>query len=73
MRNLHIFKEMGLQILLGHSRKFFMNSFLMLPPSERDLETAVISAQMSRNADYIRVHNVEATMRAIVAHNAVTD
>jgi 2-amino-4-hydroxy-6-hydroxymethyldihydropteridine diphosphokinase/dihydropteroate synthase len=73
MRNLHIFKKMGLQILLGHSRKFFMNSFLMLPPSERDLETAVISAQMSRNADYIRVHNVEATARAIVAYNAVTD
>ncbi|MDF3048042.1 MAG: putative dihydropteroate synthase [Candidatus Midichloriaceae bacterium] len=71
MKNLSMFKELGLQTLLGHSRKFFMNSFLMLPPGERDLETAVISAQMAGKADYIRVHNVEATMRAIVAHNAV--
>ncbi len=72
MRNLNEFRDMGVEILLGHSRKFFMNSFLMLPPAERDLESAVISAQLAGNVEYLRVHNVEATHRAIIAKNCTT-
>lgn len=71
MRNLDQFKDLGVEILLGHSRKFFMNSFLMSHPKERDLESAVISAQVARDVDYIRVHNVAETNRAIAARRCV--
>ncbi len=67
MRNLAKFKELEVQILLGHSRKFFMNSFLITPPVNRDLESAVISATCADNVDYLRVHSVAETNRAIIA------
>lgn len=65
LSNLAEFKDLGVEILVGHSRKFFMNSFLMRHPRERDLETAVISAQIARDANYLRVHNVAETNKAI--------
>jgi 2-amino-4-hydroxy-6-hydroxymethyldihydropteridine diphosphokinase/dihydropteroate synthase len=67
LRNLSEFRNLGVEVLIGHSRKFFMNSFLMLPPAERDLESALISAEIAEYVDYVRVHNVEDAKRAIVA------
>lgn len=71
MRNLAQFKDLGVEVLLGHSRKFFMNSFLMSHPKERDLESALIAAQVAGDVDYIRVHNVAETNRAIAAGKCV--
>lgn len=63
-----------LPILIGHSRKSFLNQFTAKPFTERDIETAAISTYiMNKNVAYIRVHNVEINARAmkIVAATAV--
>jgi 2-amino-4-hydroxy-6-hydroxymethyldihydropteridine diphosphokinase/dihydropteroate synthase len=66
------FKDLGLPLLVGHSRKSFMNQFTNLPFAERDLETAVISNFLAtQQIDYLRVHNVAAQMRALKINKAL--
>lgn len=66
IKNINRFHEIGLPILVGHSRKSFMGLFTARPFAERDLETAVISTFLARNkVEYLRVHDVDANMRAL--------
>ncbi|HTM64231.1 MAG TPA: dihydropteroate synthase, partial [Gammaproteobacteria bacterium] len=65
-RNIEKFKELGVRILVGHSRKQFMTTFTHHASSERDIETTAITMHLARQPiDYIRVHNVEMSSRAI--------
>lgn len=62
----------GAPVLIGHSRKSFIRSFYDGPAPERDLETAVLSALMATGGgvDYLRVHRVDHTTRALAAARA---
>jgi 2-amino-4-hydroxy-6-hydroxymethyldihydropteridine diphosphokinase/dihydropteroate synthase len=58
--------ELGVPLLFGHSRKSFLAQYTEARPPERDLETAVVSAELARQGvQYLRVHNVAASSRAI--------
>jgi len=64
--------ELGVELLIGHSRKSFMESFTGLPPAERDPESAVISVELARRGvDYLRVHDVALNRRTLAAAGAV--
>lgn len=66
LRNIAAFKQHGCPLLIGHSRKSFLGQLLGLPVAERDWATAIVSAFAERSgADYLRVHLVEITFRAM--------
>ncbi|WP_082303030.1 dihydropteroate synthase [Prochlorococcus marinus] len=60
LRNLNVFKELNLPILIGASRKRFIGEILNEEnPKERDIGTLAISCICSHfNIDIVRVHNV---------------
>lgn len=65
-------KKLGLQLLIGHSRKSYMQGFSNLAAKERDLETIAISALLAQaKVDFIRVHNVEDHQRFFTAQQAI--
>ena len=65
LKRIDEFKDLDVPMLTGHSRKSFLRQFTAVPPAERDLETAIISNFLANHSvDYLRVHNVETTMRA---------
>ena len=52
--------------MYGHSRKSFLNQITDKAFIDRDLETSILSGYLSKSGiDYLRVHNVETTNRAI--------
>ena len=61
LKNLHVFKELNLPILIGASRKRFIGEILNEQnPKERDIGTLAISCLCSNfNIDIVRVHNVK--------------
>ena len=66
LRDVEAFKVHGCPILIGHSRKSFLGQLLDIDVLERDCPTALVSAFCAqRNVDYVRVHNVGATQRAV--------
>ncbi len=68
LRRLNELKDLGLRLLIGHSRKSFLTLVTNEPAIRRDLETHVISANLiSRGVDYLRIHDVKGCARAIRA------
>jgi len=66
LRNITAFKSLGFPVLIGHSRKSFLEKLLGLAVENRDCPTAILSALMSfQGVDYLRVHDVAATARAL--------
>jgi 2-amino-4-hydroxy-6-hydroxymethyldihydropteridine diphosphokinase / dihydropteroate synthase len=60
------FQDLGVDILVGHSRKSFLNKFTAKKFVERDLETAVFSGFLAtQKVNYLRTHNVDYTMRLL--------
>jgi len=61
LRNLDVFKNLNLPILIGASRKRFIGEILNeRNPKERDIGTLAISCLCSQfNIDIVRVHNVK--------------
>ena len=61
LRNLDVFKNLNLPILIGASRKRFIGEILNEKnPKERDIGTLAISCLCSKfNIDIVRVHNVK--------------
>lgn len=72
IKHLDRFRSLGLQVLLGHSRKSFIGQLTDLGAEQRDLPTAVISAlSVQHQVDIVRVHNVAATRQALQVAEAV--
>jgi len=73
LKELHRFSELGLPVLLGHSRKRFLGDITGVDAEEkRDTATAVVSALCNgKNIDIIRVHNVAATREALLVAEAL--
>jgi 2-amino-4-hydroxy-6-hydroxymethyldihydropteridine diphosphokinase / dihydropteroate synthase len=65
VKNIHLFRSLGIRLLVGHSRKSFLQQFISRSPAERDLETVIMSLYLNEQAvDYLRVHNVDLHARA---------
>jgi dihydropteroate synthase len=59
IRRIAELKELGLPLLVGHSRKSFLSLFTEKPPQERDEETLILSEYLAvQKVDYIRVHEI---------------
>ena len=70
LKNMGLLKKLPCQILVGHSRKSYINSFSSADIAERDLETIAISQKLhNARIDYLRVHNVADHQRFFVAAN----
>jgi 2-amino-4-hydroxy-6-hydroxymethyldihydropteridine diphosphokinase/dihydropteroate synthase len=68
LREIDRLKAYGLKLLVGHSRKSFLNLITSAPNSKRDWDTVGISHYLQRKGiDYLRIHNVEAHQRALTA------
>ncbi len=66
IKNIKKLQGLGIEILVGHSRKSFLSKFTAKSFAERDLETAVFSGFLaSQKVNYLRVHNVDYTMRLL--------
>jgi 2-amino-4-hydroxy-6-hydroxymethyldihydropteridine diphosphokinase/dihydropteroate synthase len=66
LREIEGLKKEGCEILVGHSRKSFLN--IVTEALDRDVETVGIShSLLNRKVDYLRVHNVEAHQRSLTA------
>jgi dihydropteroate synthase len=61
----HKFLDLGVRVLIGHSRKSFLNHITVKPFSERDVESLVLSIELAKQKiHYLRVHQVEWHSRA---------
>jgi dihydropteroate synthase len=72
LRNLEELAVLGLPVLVGTSRKSFIGQVLDRPVGERlegTLATVVLAA--AKGADFVRVHDVEAAVRALRMADAV--
>ena len=66
IRQAKSFTNLGFEVMYAHSRKSFLNSITNKDFSQRDLETSILSAYLANcGIDYLRVHNVESSLRAI--------
>ncbi len=66
-------RALGHRLLIGHSRKSFMNEFSQAQYSDRDLETLGVSmALCGQGVDVIRVHEPLSHMRAYRAWSHIT-
>lgn len=65
IKSIDKFRKYPLKVMVGHSRKSFINSFSNSTPSERDLESVGVSLHLANaGVDILRVHNPEAHIKA---------
>lgn len=65
IKNIAKFRNLGIPLLVGHSRKSFLQQFTNKSFAERDIETAGISVYLADKVDYLRVHNIEDNMQLL--------
>ncbi|MCX8514145.1 MAG: dihydropteroate synthase [Pseudomonadota bacterium] len=58
MRHIHQFKQFGLEILLGHSRKSFLNHVLDCDILTKDMASSLIALLINLKVDYFRLHDL---------------
>lgn len=74
LRNLKVFHEFPVRLLIGHSRKSFMGDFSSCDAAFRDPETVGVSMGLiKQGVDVLRVHNPEIHIRAYRAWSHVAD
>ena len=62
------FHDLGIPLLVGHSRKYFLEAVTDKPSAERDAETLVVSEGLaSKGIEILRVHGRERTRHAIAS------
>jgi dihydropteroate synthase len=66
IKRIEEFNKLKIRILVGHSRKSFLNLFTNKKPQYRDDITAIFSAYLAdKKVDYLRIHNVKVNKQAI--------
>lgn len=63
LQKLPEFYKYNIPLLVGHSRKSFMNLWTQQNFADRDFETLGVSATILHHVEYLRVHNLEAHFR----------
>ncbi len=73
LKNLDVFKNFNLPILIGASRKRFIGEILNeINPKERDIGTLAISCLCSHfNIDIVRVHNVKMNYQVLKVADSI--
>ena len=72
IRNLSVFRELGVPVLVGPSRKSFIGTILDLPVEERlEGTAAAVSACVLNGAHIVRVHDVRAMVRVVKVVDAL--
>jgi dihydropteroate synthase len=65
-------RDLGFPLLIGPSRKSFIGFTLDLPPDQRlEGTAATVAVGITRGADIVRVHDVEAMMRVVKMTDAL--
>ncbi len=73
LNRLSEFKEFGLPILVGPSRKSFIGKLLGVEPDKRIIGTAAVVAIAIKNgADIVRVHDVKEVKQAVIIADAIS-
>ena len=58
LRNIDRFQTLPVEIMVGHSRKRFLNKITTKPYHERDFESAIIASNLlKQGVDYVRLHS----------------
>lgn len=66
IQHAELLKPEGARLLIGHSRKSFMNTLTPNPANQRDLETAAMAPLLSaKGVDFLRVHQADAAARLL--------
>ena len=66
LRNLNRFRELGVPVMVGHSRKRFIGEICgVTEPEQRDFATLGCSVWLSAQCDWIRVHRAEEHVEAM--------
>lgn len=63
------FRRFGCEILVGHSRKSYLNLLGKRSANERDIETLAASQILKNKIDYLRVHNVSIHQRFLTTQH----
>jgi dihydropteroate synthase len=72
LRNLSSFRSLGLPILIGTSRKFFIGAVLSAGVEERlEGTAATVALAISQGADIVRVHDVREMKKVAVITDAI--
>lgn len=72
LKQIDTFHQLKTRLLIGHSRKSFLQQFTPLLPAERDIETITLSLYLAnKNVNFLRVHNIEAHARAFKVKGAL--
>lgn len=72
LKNIAVFRQLGVRLLVGHSRKSFLKLFTNTSAVERDIETMPISLFLAKQQmDYLRVHQVEMCARTFKVAKAI--
>ena len=69
LKQIEDLRQQGCQILIGHSRKSYLNLFGEHDAADRDVETLAISNYLKDKVDYLRVHNVDLHQRFFAAQH----
>ncbi len=73
LKNIKPFRRLNCPLLIGHSRKSFLNLITEKAFPDRDFETAMVSYQLAaRGVDFLRVHNVGLNAQAIAMSTQFT-
>lgn len=62
-------RRLGCELLVGHSRKSYLNLLGEREAKDRDIETLAISHYLKDKVDYLRVHNVALHQRFFTAQH----
>ena len=66
IKHIPALKELGVPLLVGHSRKSFLSLLTPNPSADRDIETLTISLYLARqNVDYLRLHHIAINARGL--------
>jgi dihydropteroate synthase len=72
LRHLSRFRSLGKPVMVGPSRKSFIGKVLNLPVHERAEGTAAcVAAAVLQGATFVRVHDVQPTVRLVKMLNAI--
>ena len=75
IKHASVFSQLGVRVLVGHSRKSFLSLFTSQLAADRDVETMIISMYLGKQhgVDYLRLHNIEMTARGFRVVGALRD
>ena len=65
LKNLRLFKDMGVRVLIGISRKTFLAQKRELPPKRKAQTLAANLIALQQGADILRVHDVRDTRKVV--------